>query len=252
MSTILDEIKVDKSLNVKDLDTDARKNIIHAKLELAKRLILGEGVKQNPESAKSLLEDIAVSDDGEANYILGRLYIENLISDPLRKKGIEKIENSSAKNYEKATLFLAFSSLNGINDVEKDIDIADKNLRRLGLSGNHEAQFELGKIYEQGVKGEIEKDVLEAVRWFEMSTKGGVYSAYNRLGYIYYYGYDEVPQDYKTAINNWEAELEIYKSDETYFMLSNAYAKHALTVIEKVENKSDMALRHARLLNEIN
>lgn len=252
MSTILDEIQVDKSLNVKDLDADARKNVVHAKLELAKRLIIGEGVKSSPESAKSLLEDIAVSDDGEANYILGRLYIENLISDPLNKKGIEKIENSSAKNYEKATLFLAFSSLHGINNIEKDIDIADKNLRRLALSGNHEAQLELGKIYEQGVKGEIEKDVLEAVRWFEMSTKGGVSNAYNRLGYIYYYGYDEVPQSYEKAISSWESELQINESDETYFMLSNAYAKHALTIIKKVENKSDMVIRHTRLLNEIN
>lgn len=251
MSSIIDEIKIDKNLNVKELQNEAKRNVLSAKLELAKRLILGEGVKVDLNTARTLLEDVAVSDKGEANYILGRLYVEELLEDSSNKKGIEKIENASAKGYESSTLFLAFSALNGVNGVPKDIEIADKNLRKLALSGNCDAQFELAKIYEYGIKEEISADILEAIRWYELSAKGGVSYAYNRLGYIYFYGSEDIEASTSNAINNWESELKIKANDETYSMLSKAYAKLAIEYIDKMEEKNEIDERNKKVLNEI-
>lgn len=251
MITILDEIKINENLEIKYLQSSARDNNIDSKMELAKRLIIGSGVKKSYETAQVLLEDVALEDNGEANYILGRLYLEGILKDESRKKGIERIENSSAKHYEKSTLFLAFSTLNGVNGIEKNINIADKSLRSLALSDNHESQFELGKLYETGIIGEVEIDITESLRWYELAAKGGVHESFYRLGYIFYHGSEETKISYKKAISFWEECYKINPTDELSTSIALAYAKHALSILEGIDNPSEIDKKSKRILSEL-
>jgi TPR repeat protein len=251
MNGILTELIIDKSLDIKTLQDQAKKNIKEAKMELAKRLLIGEGVKRNIDVAKNILEDLVVGDTGEANYILGKLYLEKVLTNDNPEFGLKKIETASSNGYEKATLFLAFSALSGINGVPKNIDVADKNMRRLALDGNFNAMFELGKLYENGIENKVQPDNQEAVRWYLQACEGGIIPALNRLGYIYYFGSDEVSIDLVKAVYYWELELKEEDNQETLSMISYAYIKMALQNFHNVKNINEKDQKVLNILKNI-
>jgi len=60
---------------------------------------------------------------------------------------------------------------------ECEIDNTIENAK----SGDPESQYQLGKMYEQGLNG-IKKDIEEAIKWYSLSAKKGNPSGLNAFG----------------------------------------------------------------------
>lgn len=74
--------------------------------------------------------------------------------------------------------------------------------RQSAEDGNAEAQYQLGRCYANGLGVEI--DMVEAVRWFNLSAEQGMAMAQYALGNCYYYGYGVEPDCVKAV--EWYVE----------------------------------------------
>ena len=70
--------------------------------------------------------------------------------------------------------------------VEKSSQLDLKGLTKKADSGNTESQFQLGLAYQFG-KG-VNKDLVEAIKWYRVAANHGDPAAQNNLGYIYQTG----------------------------------------------------------------
>lgn len=99
------------------------------------------------------------------------------------------------------------------NETEEDDRI--KKLRVLSESGDSQAQFELGSNY---IKGEgIKQDLIEAVKWLELSALQNHIEAQLHLGDLYYFG-DFVKKDYKKAYKWIRLSAEAGNVDAQFYM----------------------------------
>lgn len=254
MIKIIDELKQDIDINInidaKELMEKSKSGDVNAKLLLAKLLIIGEKLKRDTNTANILLNDIKSSLKGEPEYIIGRINLEGLLPNPNNSVGINEIENSSLKGYEKAMLFLGFSAIHGINGLEQNIDIAEKNLRKLANKNNINAKYELGKLFENGLEGKISVDYNEAVRWYEECINNGFHKAYLNLGNIYYRGNNEFNKNVKKAINFYEKYLEKEESKEVLSLISFGYIEISKNILEKIE-RNEKEERVLKILKNI-
>jgi TPR repeat protein len=70
-------------------------------------------------------------------------------------------------------------------------------LSALAAKGNHEAEFRLGLLYEQGTAKHA-PDIKLALPWYQKAAAGGLIKATARLGHLYLRGVG-VTQDFKRA-----------------------------------------------------
>jgi TPR repeat protein len=76
----------------------------------------------------------------------------------------------------------------------------------LAEGGDAVAQYSLGKLLENG-GGRVEKDPVEAAKWYERSANQGVSAAQNNLGLMYAQGRG-VPRDTERAAHLWLSAAE--------------------------------------------
>ena len=77
--------------------------------------------------------------------------------------------------------------------------------KMLAVTGNAQAQYEIGKVYYNG-EG-VEQDYVEATRWYRLAAEQGHAKAQNRLGIAYANG-EGVEQDYVEATRWWRLVAE--------------------------------------------
>ena len=77
-----------------------------------------------------------------------------------------------------------------------DYALAAELIRPYAEQGDPEAQFKLGRMYQEG-QG-VSKDQAEAVKWYRLSAEAGQPFAQNNLGVMYKNGWG-VTQDYVQA-----------------------------------------------------
>ncbi len=70
--------------------------------------------------------------------------------------------------------------------------------RKSAEEGDPEAQYLLGKYYENGSE-EIQKDLTEALKWYRKSAEQGNAEAQYNLGMLFYAEVKDIEQDYKKA-----------------------------------------------------
>jgi hypothetical protein len=87
------------------------------------------------------------------------------------------------------------------DDVEKDQVEALKWYRKAADQGDARAQFNLGVMYANG-RG-VAEDYVEAARWFRKAADQGNAKAQFNLGVMYYNG-DGVEKDYAEAYAWWD------------------------------------------------
>lgn len=86
----------------------------------------------------------------------------------------------------------------GVNALQnKNYAIALKEFKPLAESGNREAQFHLGSMYDDGLG--VDKDEHQAVVLWRKSAEQGFKYAQATMGNLYYSGQNGVPQDYAQA-----------------------------------------------------
>ena len=72
------------------------------------------------------------------------------------------------------------------NGIQRDEDIAEKWLKRAAQENYAPAQFELGRLYDQGYLNK--EDPAIALRWYKKAAKQGSEKAQYRLGRMHHYG----------------------------------------------------------------
>lgn len=251
MNNIIDELKKDLVLvkDAKKIYENAQKKDIDSMLIMAKMLITGHLVdNKNIEMGIKLLNEIKDKKDGEPEYIISRLLIDNIIENKeFEKMGLEEMEKSAAKGFMDALLFLGFSALHGINGLKQNLDVADKNLRRLSKLGNAKAQFELATMYEIGK--EIEPDYNEAVRWFKESAKE-IDSSLVKLAQLYKKGGFGIEKDLDESIVYYKKFLEKNNSNEVVNELAYTYIEKGIEILNN-KDKSERDINNLNLLKNI-
>lgn len=71
------------------------------------------------------------------------------------------------------------------------------SLREKAEKGDAKAQYELGRVYANGTG--VEKNTMEALKWFRSSAEQGYAAGQNGLGWMYQFG-EGVPEDYQQAL----------------------------------------------------
>lgn len=136
-------------------------------VELALRYLNGEGVIRNADIAHQLLRGAAERGDGEAAFLLGRLYEEGVGVDQDGEEAMRWIEKAAARRYDLAQFRLGTAyyrgegrPLNPAKGVRWLLQAAD--------AGHAEAQYHLAIAYHLG-RGTARNEV-EAVRWLEAAA----------------------------------------------------------------------------------
>lgn len=92
---------------------------------------------------------------------------------------------------------------------EKDYPVALKALTPLAQLGTAEAQYYLGRMYDEG--SGVPKDDQTAEQWYQMAAAQGLATAQYLLGYRNTLGYDHdphLPLDYKAAVEWYRKAAE--------------------------------------------
>lgn len=108
-----------------------------------------------------------------------------------------------------------------------------KETLREAEKGNAIAQSDLGIMYTRG--DGVEKDDVEAVKWFRKAAEQGLDNAQYNLGVMYYEG-DGIPKDYAEAY----AWLNLARAQ------GNSLTKFYLTNLERNMAKDQLARAQSR------
>ncbi len=108
-----------------------------------------------------------------------------------------------------------------------------KETLREAEKGNAIAQSDLGIMYTRG--DGVEKDDVEAVKWFRKAAEQGLDNAQYNLGVMYYEG-DGIPKDYAEAY----AWLNLARAQ------GNSLTKFYLTNLERNMPKDQLARAQSR------
>ncbi|MBI5427493.1 MAG: sel1 repeat family protein [Nitrospinae bacterium] len=93
-------------------------------------------------------------------------------------------------------------------------DVSD--LRKKAGQGDADAQYDLGVMYNIG-RG-VNRDYVEAARWFRKAAGQGHAGAQSYLGYLYEHGYEGVTQDNAEAARWYRKAAEQGHADAQYYL----------------------------------
>lgn len=123
----------------------------------------------------------------------------------------------------------AYDMLGMMFCYDKDGKVKDATSFKTGYSyfmkgaelGDPGCMQSLAFIYQAGFNGKPNINV--AIRWFNRAAQAGLRNAYFNLGYIYYYGEGEIPQDTNKAWEYFKVGAEKHNSWDSYYMMALMY-----------------------------
>jgi len=107
----------------------------------------------------------------------------------------------------RSMLGLAYMKLNPVEKARYDPAAAVELLTRAADAGSPEAQFELAKLYEQGLG--VSQDDAHALQLYQAAADQNFADAINDLGFLYYQGGLGLPQDKQTALRYFERAADL-------------------------------------------
>lgn len=168
-------------------------------------------------TASRLLAPLVEAGDRRALRILGlmRLHGEGVDQDPVEAAKLLRL--SADKGDKWSQFYYGKMNMNGVG-IEKNEYEAIRYLGRAAAQGHSEASFELGKLYGQGYysgdvakitilgreaerpTNSVQKNAVEAARWYRQAANAGSAGAQYNLGNIFAEGIG-VPRNYVEAAN---------------------------------------------------
>jgi TPR repeat protein len=151
----------------------------------------GTGVDINPSMAFEKYKEAADLGNSDAQFNLGYFYRRGFGVAQSNKKSMEWYKASAKQRnvYANYALGLAYMEY----DEEKDDMQAFEHFKFAADNGYNEAQLQLGYLYERGIPGQngaagLEKNIKEALHWYERAARYQNSTAYYNLGHIYLHG----------------------------------------------------------------
>jgi TPR repeat protein len=174
----------------------AKRGNVEAQLLLGKMYLNGEGVEKDQTKAESWLERAAIEGNSEAQYLIGKLRYTHSSNAAEREAAGNLLAKSAAQGYEDAIHFLHFMEHLGYR-AEEGFFRGPPHIRKLAEDGDPEAQYQLARRYESGVK--VKRDYAQALHWFTEAANSGHIMAMKSLADIYARGLDGVDVDRSLA-----------------------------------------------------
>jgi len=147
--------------------------------------------------ALEMLQPLAEAGDGDAQNVLGGLYLQGWGVDKDYNQAREWFEKSAAQVNPMGCYNLGGMYANGIG-VEQDCDKARELVQKPAEAGNPIGQVNLGALYADGTRC-TPQDFGEALRWFRAAATQGDPLGQHSLGAMYANG-QGVAQDYGAAM----------------------------------------------------
>lgn len=161
---------------------------------LGQMLHTGIGTEKDDRAAESYWERAAQLGNVNAQYALGKLWLENETGDT--KKAVAWLEKAAEAEHASAQYALAKLYMAG-EAVTKDIAMSIELLTKAAKQGHDYAAYQLGKHFLQG--DEIEKNIEAALQWLKQSSDLNNQHAQYLLGKLYL-NEEEVEKDVDAAI----------------------------------------------------
>lgn len=161
---------------------------------LGQMLYSGTGTPKDIPAAMTYFEQAAKVGNVNAQYMLGKLWLETGTGDP--EQAIEWLTKAADGGNTAAQYALAKLYRDGTH-VQKDIQKAVELFTLSAEQKNEYAAYQLGRLYLSGE--DIPKDVEVAVRWLTTSAAQGNQYAQYVLGKLYFYDGD-VPRDKEKSL----------------------------------------------------
>lgn len=183
---------------------------------LGQMLNTGTGTQQDVPAAMVYFEKAAKVGNVNAQYTLGKLWLETGIGDP--EQAIEWLTKAADSGNAAAQYALAKLYRDGTH-VQKDIQKALKLFTLSAEQKNEYAAYQLGRLYLSGE--DIPKDAAAAVRWLTFSSNLGNQYAQYTLAKLYLTG-EDVSKDIPSAIRLFTLSAE-QKNQYAEYQLGRLY-----------------------------
>ncbi|EKX54037.1 hypothetical protein GUITHDRAFT_100288 [Guillardia theta CCMP2712] len=153
-------------------DREARQGDHKACLRLALAYISGDGVNQDSQAARQILQRPAFDGNAEAQFLLGYLLLNiEEASEQNIKDASFNLESASSKGFIAAKHYLGMCLLKG-HRLEADMSRASSLLQEAALAGHGQSAYELHKMYKEGKNLDA-----ESRKWLERAAELGVKEA---------------------------------------------------------------------------
>lgn len=226
----------------------AKKGDSNAKYRLGLMHFNGEGLSENKTLGIDLLQQSALGGNGAASFKLYWIYNMTVYSGVKRdtKKASEWLLKSATQGYSEAQYELGRHYLNGILEfgptkylnngyiqdpydtayyvIPKDMAKALEYLQLAALQNHTDSQMELGDLYYEGAEG-IPKSYVKATEWFMKAATRGNAKAQFRVSVAYLTG-DGIGQDIVLGY----AWLNLAAAQETDYDLNQKVQRYRDTI----------------------
>lgn len=183
---------------------------------LGQMLYTGTGTEKDVQAAVSYLEKSALLGNMNAQYLLGKVCLENGIGNPTQ--AVTWMTKAAEAGNSGAQYALGKLYRDGTH-VEKDIPKAVAMFTAAAQQKNEYAAYQLGRLYLSGE--DISKNISEAVKWLTLSSNlGNAYAQY-ALAKLYLTG-DGVPKNVGEAIRLFTLSAE-KKNEFAAYQLGKLY-----------------------------
>jgi TPR repeat protein len=199
--------------------TDDAISSADADVELAVRLIDGDGVARDPARAVELVRPHAEAGHAEAQFVLGLAYGSGQGIEKDRTMAVAWYRRAAAQNQAHAQFLLGLALLRG-DGTAKDLSEATGWFEKSAQNGNAGAQYHLAIAYARG-QG-VERDVAASAQWFERAAEQGHAEAQYMAGEAYQIGRG-VPKNRAWA-TRWFAKAALQGVANGQYMTGMAYA----------------------------
>lgn len=198
---------------------------------LGQMFYIGTGTEKDVQTAVSYLGKSAQLGNVNAQYLLGKVCLENGIGNPVQ--AVDWMIKAAEAGNAGAQYALGKLYRDGTH-MEKDIPKAMTMFTAAAEQKNEYAAYQLGKLYLTGT--DIAKNVPEAVKWLTLSSDlGNAYAGYS-LAKLYLTG-DGVPKNVGEAIRLFTLSAE-QKNEFAAYQLGKIYLQG-----EDVPKDVDAAIR---------
>lgn len=178
--------------------------------ELAACYEKGIGIDKDPETAARLYKFAAGRGYANAEYHFGRCYQNGIGVEANPDEALRLYQSASQKGNIEARIRLIAGPLHlhgqaSQEDVTKSISLLEPLAD--GANGHALAQFELGKCFEEGLKG-VKKDLKRAVHYYGLAVAQKYPDACINLGALYSQGGHGIPKNPKEGFRLFKIAAE--------------------------------------------
>jgi len=200
-------------------DADEAISAADADVQLAVRLMDGDGVARDPVRAVELVRPHAEAGHAEAQFVLGLAYSSGQGIEKDRATAVAWYRRAAAQNQAHAQFLLGLALLRG-DGTTKDLAEAIDWFEKSAQNGNAGAQYQLAIAYVRG-QG-VERDVAASTQWFERAAEQGHADAQYMAGEAYQIGRGVAKN--RAWATRWFAKAALQGVANGQYMTGLAYA----------------------------